>query len=199
MPSSHYFSRKPSTYRKRIVLSDIVRGVPVELVTEPGVFSPKRIDPGTKLLIETIEIPEKGTVLDLGCGYGVIGIIIAKINPNLKIYMVDINPRAIELAKLNVKINRVQDRTIILQGNLYEPVKNKKFNLIVSNPPISAGQKIVEKIVREARNHLIYGGVIEIVLKKGVSNIIKIMKEVYGNAEIVARKSGYKVLKSTKH
>ncbi len=199
MSTSHYFSRKPSSPRKRITISDVIRGVPVELVTEPGVFSPKRVDPGTRLLIESIDIPSKGNVLDIGCGYGVIGIIIAKLNPRLRVYLVDINPRAVELAKLNARINKVQDRVVVLQGNLYEPLGNINFNLIVSNPPISAGQQVVEELVRKAKEYLVQGGTIEIVLRKGVDNIMKVMKETYGNVEIVARKSGYKILKSIKY
>ncbi len=197
--SNHYYSKKPSTPRRRTVISDVIRGIPIELITEPGVFSPKRIDPGTRLLIENLDIPEKGTALDMGCGYGVIGIILAKINPALKVYLIDINKRAIELAKINAKINKVQDRVIVLQGNLYEPVRDKKFNLIASNPPISAGLKIVEKIVEEAKNHLVEKGIIEIVLRKGVNTISSLMEKTYGNVEIVARKSGYKVLKSIKY
>ncbi len=197
--SNHYYSKRPSTPRRRTVISDIIRGIPIELITEPGVFSPKRIDPGTRLLIENLDIPEKGTALDMGCGYGVIGIILAKINPALKVYLVDINKRAIELAKINAKINKVQDRVIVLQGNLYEPVRDKKFNLIASNPPISAGLKIVGKIVEEAKNHLVEKGIIEIVLRKGVNTISSLMEKTYGNVEIVARKSGYKVLKSIKY
>lgn len=199
MISSHYFSRKPSSPRKRMIISDIIRGVPVELVTEPGIFSPKRVDPGTRLLIENIDIPSEGNVLDIGCGYGVIGIIIAKLNPKLKVYLVDINPRAIELAKLNARINKVQDSVIVLQGNLYEPIGNIDFNLIVSNPPISAGQRVVEELIRKAKEYLVHEGVIEIVLKKGVDKAMEIMKKTYENVEIVARKSGYKVLKSTKY
>ena len=197
--SNHYYSKRPSTPRRRTVISDVIRGIPIELITEPGVFSPKRIDPGTRLLIENLDIPEKGTALDMGCGYGVIGIILAKINPVLKVYLVDINKRAIELAKINAKINKVQDRVIVLQGNLYEPVRDKKFNLIASNPPISAGLKIVGKIVEEAKNHLVEKGIIEIVLRKGVNTISSLMEKTYGNVEIVARKSGYKVLKSIKY
>ncbi len=197
--SNHYYSKRPSTPRRRTVISDVIRGIPIELITEPGVFSPKRIDPGTRLLIENLDIPEKGTALDMGCGYGVIGIILAKINPALKVYLVDINKRTIELAKINAKINKVQDRVIVLQGNLYEPVRDKKFNLIASNPPISAGLKIVEEIVEEAKNHLVEKGIIEIVLRKGVNTILSLMEKTYGNVEIVARKSGYKVLKSIKY
>ncbi len=197
--SNHYYSKRPSTPRRRAIISDVIRGIPIELITEPGVFSPKRIDPGTRLLIENLDIPEKGTALDMGCGYGVIGIILAKINPALKVYLVDINKRAIELAKINAKINKVQDRVMVLQGNLYEPVRDKKFNLIASNPPISAGLKIVEKIVEEAKSHLVEKGIIEIVLRKGVNTISSLMEKTYGNVEIVARKSGYKVLKSIKY
>ena len=195
----HYFSEKPKSIGKREVISDIVRGVPVEFVVEPGVFSKSRVDPGTKLLLESMIIPEEGYVLDLGAGYGVIGITLAKINPKLKIYMVEINRRAVKLCKLNAKRNGVEDRVIILQGNLYEPLpKSLKFKTIVSNPPFSAGFEVVEKIVKEAYPRLEPHGTLQLVAYKGANKLKEKMKETFGNVKVLASKKGYKVLMSEK-
>ncbi len=196
---SHYYSRKPIAPRRREVISDVIRGVPVEFIVEPGVFSHKRIDLGTKLLLEYAEIPSEGIVLDLGCGYGVIGIVIAKLNPKLIVYMTDINKRAIELAKQNAKLNNVEKQVIILHGNLYEPVKDKTFDMIITNPPFTAGFNIVENIITEARKHLKTRGTLQLVAKRAHNKITELMKKTYGNVEVLASKSGYKILKSTKY
>lgn len=197
--TTHYYSKKPSTPRRKEIISDVIRGVPVEFIVEPGVFSHKRVDPGTRLLLEKAEIPQEGTVLDLGCGYGVIGIVIAKLNPKLKVYMVDINKRAVELAKLNAKLNNVEKQVTVLHGDLYEPVKDMKFNLIITNPPFTAGFSIVERIIVEAKQYLETHGTIQLVAKRAHKKIIELLEKIYGNVEVLASKSGYKVLKSTKY
>lgn len=197
--TTHYYSKKPSTPRRKEMISDVIRGVPVEFMVEPGVFSHRRVDPGTRLLLEKAEIPQEGTVLDLGCGYGVIGIVIAKLNPKLKVYMVDINKRAVELAKLNAKLNNVEKQVIVLHGDLYEPVKDIKFNLIITNPPFTAGFSIVERIIVEAKQHLETHGTIQLVAKRAHKKIIELLEKIYGNVEVLTSKFGYKVLKSTKY
>jgi len=197
--AEHYFSEKPSSIGRKEIISDIIRGVPVEFIVEPGVFSKNRVDPGTKLLLEAMIIPKEGCVLDLGAGYGVIGITLAKINPKLKIYMVEINKRAIKLCKLNAKRNGVENRVVILQGNLYEPLpKDLKFKTIVSNPPFSAGFEVVEKIVKEAYPRLEPHGLLQLVAYKGASKLREKMKETFGNVKVLASKKGYKVLISEK-
>lgn len=192
--SHYYISRKKRGGRK--LISDFIRGVTVEFETAPGLFSESEIDKGTKLLIEVAEVPEEGLILDIGCGYGAIGITLAKAYPKLRVYMVDINKVAIELAKLNAKRNGVLDRVIVLHGDLYEPVKNMRFNVILSNPPLAAGMKVIETIVVEAPKHLYEEGSLQLVLKKGHQAIANLMKKTFGNVRILVSKWGYKVLKS---
>lgn len=192
--SHYYISRKKRGGKK--LISDFLRGVTVEFETAPGLFSESEVDKGTKLLIEVAEVPEEGLILDMGCGYGAIGITLAKAYPKLKVYMVDINKVAVELAKLNAKRNGVSDRVIVLHGDLYEPVKNMKFNAILSNPPLAAGMKVIETIVTEAPRHLCREGSLQLVLKKGHQAIASLMKKTFDNVEILASKWGYKVLKS---
>ncbi len=179
-----------------MLISDFIRGVTVEFETAPGIFSYDRVDRGTKLLLEVAEIPSEGIVLDLGCGYGVIGITLAKINPRLKVYMVDINREAVKLARRNAKRNRVDDRVVVLLGDLYEPVKDMKFNAIYSNPPLAAGMDTVRRIITEAPQHLESKGTLQLVVRKGVEAVKKCMKETFGNVEVLASKWGYKVLMS---
>lgn len=197
--SEHYFSERPSSIGRKQLISDIIRGVPVEFIVEPSVFSKNRIDPGTKLLIETIILPEKGLVLDMGAGYGAIGITIAKLNPNLKVYMVDINKRAVKLCKINAKLNNVEDKVMVLQGNLYDPIpKDIYFDAIISNPPYSAGFSIVEALVKGALNRLKSSGTLQIVVRKGDEKLKEIMNKTFKNVKVIAKKSGYKVLLSVK-
>ncbi len=158
------------------------------------VFSAEEVDEGTRLLLEYARVPEEGVVLDMGCGYGVIGITLAKLNPRLRVYMVDVNPRAVELARYNARLNGVEDRVVVLEGSLYEPVKGLRFNAIFSNPPLAAGMRVVEGIVLGAPEHLVEGGSLQMVLRKGAERIARLMERVFGGDEVVARKKGYTIL-----
>jgi len=102
------------------------------------VFSKKRLDTGTRLLIENMSLPGKGLILDLGCGYGAVGVTAARLNPSLNVIMTDVNARAVRLAQENITRNKVTNAEV-RQGYLYEPVKGLKFNCVLSNPPVSAG------------------------------------------------------------
>ncbi|HID80246.1 MAG TPA: class I SAM-dependent methyltransferase [Ignisphaera sp.] len=193
----HYYSsaRRRSLY---MLISDYIRGVTVEFETAAGLFSYETVDKGTKLLLEVAEIPESGTVLDLGCGYGVIGIVLAKLNPKLRVYMVDINREAVKLAKRNIKRNRVEDRVTVLLGDLYEPVKGMKFVAIYSNPPLAAGMDVVKRMITEAPNYLEPGGTLQIVVRKGAETVRKCMERTFGNVKQLVSKGGYKVFLSRK-
>lgn len=194
----HYYSREPKTPFKKRVISGFIRGVSVEFVVASSVFSRDKVDLGTKILLEHAHIPSEGNVLDVGCGYGVVGIVIAKINPNLKVYMVDINRRAVQLARENVLRNNVEDRVFVYEGDLYEPFDNMRFNLIISNPPYTAGFKVVDRLIRESINYLVENGTLQIVARKGSEKVKKTMYETFRNVEVIGRKSGYKVFKSIK-
>ena len=195
---THYY-RRPSRLAKRVLVSDYIRGVTVEFYTQPGVFSYKRVDEGTKLLLEHLVLPrEDATVLDVGCGYGVIGITIAKAHPRTRVYMVDVNPVAVELARLNAKHNGVADRVTVLLGSVYEPVNGMRFDLIASNPPLSAGMDVVEEIVRGAPSHLSNGGSLQMVLRKGEERVRRLLADLFPEVTILARKKGYTVVAAWK-
>jgi len=188
----HYYtsSKRRDLY---MLISDFIRGVSLEFETAGGVFSYKRIDPGTRLLIERALIPDEGTVLDIGCGYGAIGIAIAKLNPRLRVYMVDINREAVKLARRNAKRNGVEDRVVVLHGDLYDPVKGMKFVAIYSNPPLAAGMEVVKRIITEAPQHLELGGTLQVVVRKGHETVKKLMENTFGNVKQLAAKRGYRV------
>ena len=182
-----------------MLISDALRGVTVEFYVTGDVFSPRGVDEGTRLLVENAIVPEKGVVLDLGCGYGVIGITLAKAYPSLRVVMVDINPRAVELAKMNARLNRVEDRVTVLLGDLYEPVEGMVFDAILSNPPLAAGLETTERLIRGAPRHLRSGGSLQLVMRKGASRALEVMREVFPEARVLLRKKGYTILYAEKH
>lgn len=179
------------------ILQTYFRGRPFEFVTASGVFSKTRIDPGTRLLIEFMILPEGGSVLDVGCGYGPLGIAAASFNPNLRVVMTDVNKRAVWLTKKNIDRNTLQN-VEVKQGFLYEPVEGIRFETILSNPPITAGMKVVEPLITKAAQHLVKDGLLQVVVRSkiGGKRLTKAMNITFGNVNILARKSGYRVLVS---
>lgn len=196
---SHYYSVEPSGKSKIFGISVVIRGFKITLISASGTFSSKRVDPGTKLLAESMVIKDRWRVLDLGCGYGVLGIIAAKMAPHGEVFMVDINKKAVKLAKINSELNNVRN-VKVLWGDLFEPIDDLFFDAIISNPPQAAGRRILEKIVTESYRHLNDNGLLQLVAKhrKGGSSLSKMMEKCFGNVNVLARKSGYRVYVSIK-
>lgn len=165
-------------------------------LTDSGVFSKKMVDYGSQVLLNTLDFEKGKTLLDLGCGYGPLGISLAKVQ-DVKPTMVDINNRAIDLAKQNAQKNGVE--ADIFQSNIYEKV-NGTFDYIISNPPIRAGKQVVHTIISESINYLKVGGNLTIVIQKkqGAPSAKTKMEEVFGNVEILKRDKGYYILRSEK-
>ena len=165
-------------------------------LTDSGVFSKKMVDYGSQVLLNTLDFEIGKTLLDLGCGYGPLGISLAKVQ-DVKPTMVDINNRAIDLAKQNAQKNGVE--ADIFQSNIYEKV-NGTFDYIISNPPIRAGKQVVHTIISESINYLKVGGNLTIVIQKkqGAPSAKAKMEEVFGNVEILKRVKGYYILRSEK-
>lgn len=196
---SHYFTQEQKSKLKLGFIHAYLREKPFTFITASGVFSKKRIDLGTRLLIENMVLPDDGFVLDVGCGYGAVGIAAATLNPRLNVVMVDVNSRAIWLARQNIEVNRIKNATV-KRGHLYEPVKNLKFNCILSNPPVSAGIRTVKDIIFEAPNHMTHKASLQMVLKSKIcgERICKIFEEIFGGVNVLARESGYRVLVAEK-
>ena len=193
--NEHYFSKKPKAKHKIREIKAFLKGKEYKFLTDSSVFSGKRIDLGTKILIESMEIKPKDIVLDFGCGYGPIGIVAASFGK--EVYLIDLNERAVNLAKKNIKLNKIKNAKA-MQGNLFEPVKNKKFNVILTNPPMRAGREIIFKIIEESKKHLKPEGRFYLVAKtrQGAKIIKEKMNEIFGNCEEIEKKSGYRVLMS---
>lgn len=191
----HYFTPRPRSKPEFKLINAYLRGKRFQFLTSKSVFSKNRVDLGTRILVENMILPEKGYVLDIGCGYGVIGIVAAALNPNIHVVMVDVNKRAVNLAKHNIKINGVNNAEA-RHGSLYDPVRGMTFECILSNPPISAGLATVRAIVTEAPKYLSNGGVLQIVVRSkiGKERFTQMLKEAFGNFTVLARESGYRVL-----
>jgi 16S rRNA (guanine1207-N2)-methyltransferase len=145
----HYFSSAPQSHERFGLVRTSLCGKPFEFLTASSVFSKRKVDFGTRLLIESMVLSTVGCVLDIGCGYGVVGISAAKFNPELHVVMTDVNARAVRLAKKNLTLNKVTNAEV-RYGFFYEPVENLKFNSVLSNPPVSAGMETVKAIVTGA-------------------------------------------------
>jgi len=196
--TEHYYTKHPISKPRLGLLRCRLRGHEFEFITSSGVFSYRRIDAGTRLLIESMRLPDSGAALDLGCGYGPIGIAAAKLRPKLLVWMTEVNHRAIALAEKNASRNGV-DNVRIIEGPLYEPVEGLIFDAILTNPPISAGmRKAVEPIIEGATRHLRPRGSLQLVVRttKGGRNLSTLLDRYFGGFEVVARRGGYRVLKA---
>lgn len=191
--TEHYYSKKQTSKLRIKEIEVKLRGNNLKFYTGSGVFSIGKIDKGTQLLIEKCIIKPNWKVLDLGTGYGPIGISIAKAFPSTKILMTDINQRAIKLTKNNIKLNNITN-TEIKKSNLYNNIK-EKFNTILTNPPQTAGKEICFEIIEKAKDHLKNNGLLQLVARhnKGGKELEKKMKEIFGNVKEMAKKSGYRV------
>lgn len=166
--------------------------------TDNGVFSKEKLDFGTRTLLESLPIDElKGNILDVGCGYGVIDIILGSIT-DANYEGVDVNKRALHLAEMNAKLNDTFN-VKFYESNTYESV-NKKYNFIITNPPIRAGKRVVYDIVMNARNYLMDDGVLYIVIRKeqGAKSMMRDLEEYY-KVEVISKNKGFFVIKCILH
>lgn len=191
-----YYAENPDSAHDIHELKVTLLGQSFTFLTDSGVFSKKMVDYGSQVLLNTLDFEKGKTLLDLGCGYGPLGISLAKVqgvNPT----MVDVNNRAIDLAKQNAQKNGVE--ADIFQSDIYEKV-NGTFDYIISNPPIRAGKQVVHTIISESINYLKVGGNLTIVIQKkqGAPSAKAKMEEVFGNVEILKRDKGYYILRSEK-
>ncbi|WP_096155989.1 MULTISPECIES: class I SAM-dependent methyltransferase [Bacillus] len=198
--ADHYYTNNPSVESNRQSFDFMLNETKFSFITDAGVFSKKEIDFGSRLLIETFVSPETdGGILDVGCGYGPIGISIAKRYNDKQITMVDVNERALQLATENAEKNQVKNVTV-LKSFIYESVQNNKYAAILSNPPIRAGKKVVHEILENAFDRLVDKGELWIVIQKkqGAPSAIDKLTDVFDEVEVVVKKKGYYIIKAKK-
>lgn len=197
MVLSHYFINDDNLKSERKLIKFRIFNQDFKMYTDNGVFSKDGFDLGTRILLENIEVLNlKGRILDLGCGYGVVGIILKSINPQLVVDMCDINDRALALSRDNLKINVVNNRVFV--SDIYSNVVNR-YDVIVTNPPIRAGKNVVRNFLVGSVDHLIDEGILYFVMRKdhGAKSMVRELEE-YFIVELLKKSKGFYVYRCVK-
>ena len=195
---SQYFDNDNNIKHNKKIIEFYFNDKKYNVYSDNGVFSKDKFDYGTKLLLDSIDISKlSGNVLDLGCGIGVVGIILGTINKNINIDMIDINERAISLVRDNLTLNKVKAN--VFSSDVYSNV-NKKYDYIITNPPIRAGKEVVRKFLLGGYDYLNDNGILYFVMRKdhGVKSMIKELESKY-NVTIVNKDKGFYIVSLTKH
>ena len=201
--ANYYYSKNPDVKHQERDWNFELLGNQLKFITDNGVFSKNTVDFGTRVLLNALEknneLINKSKILDVGCGYGPIGLAIAKKYPQAHVDMVDVNELALELAKKNANINEINNVSIY-SSDVFDNITSNDYQMIISNPPIRAGKKVVHTILNDAFDHLAEDGLLTIVIQKkqGAASAKKKMETVYGNCQLIARDKGYQILQSKK-
>lgn len=196
---NHYFETQPSSESKEKQVQCTLFDRPFSFIVDSGVFSKKGLDYGSRLLIEQVKLASSSRVLDLGCGYGPIGIALAVTYPDIHVTMVDINERAIHLAQKNSERNGVRNRVKVQVSDGFAGIdKDQKFDTIISNPPIRIGKKTIYQWFQESTHYLQTGGALWIVIRKqqGAASLLKELYQYFDTVEPIIRKKGYWVIRA---
>lgn len=195
----HYFARRPAATSRPREIHAILRGRKWTFRTDRGVFAYRGIDPGTRLLIETMVVRPDDDVLDLGCGYGPVGLVAAALAPAGRAVLVDINERAVELAKENA-LGTGLTNIEVLHGDGCAPVVERQFDVVLSNPPIRAGRTVLRRMFHEVYACLRSGGRFYLVARtaQGAKTLATEVAAVFGGVREIAKGSGYRVYEATK-
>ena len=189
--TEHYYTKNPESKLKINKIKFTIKDKEIELFTASGLFSLSELDRGSELLINKSLITGN-KILDLGCGYGAIGISLKLLNPELDVTFSDINERAILITKKNLYKYNLKSK--VVQSDGFENI-NDKFDVVLLNPPQTAGKKLCFKLIEDSKNHLNENGTLQIVVRhnKGGIELSKKMNEVFGNVKDVVKRSGYRV------
>ncbi|WP_127850111.1 class I SAM-dependent methyltransferase [Lacticaseibacillus hulanensis] len=198
---NHYYTNDPDLEHNEHTFDFELGGHNLRFTTDNGVFSKHTIDYGSRVLIETVldqpHLPA-GDLLDVGCGYGPIGITLAKALGR-NVVMSDVNKRAMALAERNAEANGVQAQTKIVESSAYDNIDGQ-FGFIVTNPPVRAGKSVVSAIISGAFAHLVDGGEVFVVLQKkqGAPSAKKLLDQTFGNVDVLRKDAGYYILHAEK-
>lgn len=194
--SEHYYTQTPQSKSDKKSFDIHFKGHDLSFVTDAGVFSKGELDKGSALLLATMPTLT-GEVLDMGCGWGAIGITLMKMQPHLSLTMVDINSRALALTRENLVLNGLHAQT--LQSNGFEGLSEQRFMAIVTNPPIRAGKQVIYGMFRDAKPFLLPEGALYIVIRKqqGAESAIRFLKTLYSRVEVLKKGGGFYVVKAS--
>ncbi len=199
--NNHYFSDNRHLPENRKEFSFRFWYITLKLISDNGVFSKHNVDYGSRVLLDALHKHDQklgDTLLDVGCGYGVIGLSLKKAYPDKQVTMLDINPRAVELTKLNAQNNQCE--VAVHVSDAYDKVMDQSFTDIITNPPIRAGKKVIYPIFAKAYEHLLKQGSLWVVIRKaqGAESAKKYIESIFGNCEVIQKDKGYYILRATK-
>ena len=195
----HYSTREPSAPSRRREIQARLRGKVWTFVTDRGVFAGAGIDPGTRALIEAMRIEPADHVLDLGCGYGPIGLVAARLATRGRVVLIDVNDRAVKLAADNIRRHHLEN-VEVYGGDGTQPVRGLIFDVVVTNPPIRAGKTTLRRLLREIRDALRPGGRLYLVARtaQGAKTLAKDIGAAVGPVREVAQAAGYRVYEAVR-
>lgn len=193
--ADHYFTEHPESEHRPMSVETEYRGQAFSFQTDSGVFSRTEIDRGTRTLLAAMPETISGTVLDMGCGYGVLGVCLKKTNPGCIVTMADINTRALALAAANAKRNGVEAE--VLQSDGFTALSGRQFDLVVTNPPIRAGKQVIYKMFADAAAALRKGGMLLLVIRKqqGAPSAVTALQSLFGAVDTPLKKGGYWIIR----
>ncbi len=197
MKNDHYYTKDPTSCSNPVLVHVICRGHDLILTADAGVFSKDGLDTGTRILLESLPEAKTGNVLDLGCGWGPIGICLALENPECCVTFSDVNTRALDLTRKNAASLGISARFILSDGfSCLDGV----FDMIVTNPPIRAGKKVIYQMFSDSADHLAPDGKLYLVIRKqqGAESAIRHLNTVYSNVDVIEKSGGFWVIRCSK-
>ena len=191
--NDHYFTASPESSHRYAETAYVYRGESLRFLTDAGVFSRGEVDFGTNALLNALPENLSGRVLDLGCGWGAVGVSVGKKYPVCQIVMSDVNERALDLAGKNAAANGVRAETVLSDG--LDRV-NGPFDFILTNPPIRAGKQVIYRLFAESAGKLTENGALYIVIRKqqGAESAVRYLKTLFGAVDTVDRSGGFHVI-----
>lgn len=195
MPNDHYYTADPTSAHKPCTVAFAYRGHALTFETDSGVFSRTELDRGTEVLLEALPDELHGSVLDMGCGYGAIGVAVGKAFAGCRVTMADVNRRAVGLAEQNARRNGVNARVVESDG--YAALRKERYDLILQNPPIRAGKAVIYRMFADAARCLTPGGSLWLVIRKqqGAPSAIAYLRTLYETVETPEKKSGFWIIR----
>ena len=196
--NDQYYTREPQSESHRIPCNFNYRGHLLRFETDSGVFSKGELDDGTKLLLDSLPETLSGQVVDMGCGWGAIGVTLGKTWKDAHITMCDVNLRALDLCRDNAAKNGVTN-VEILESSGFDAIRDRRFDFVITNPPIRAGKQVIYQMFADAANQLTENGELYLVIRKqqGAESCMKYLKTLFENVERIARDNGFWILRAS--